>query len=286
MLLRAKKQAKKKKQETTEKQKTQRRIHTAQLDGQITADGTKDVAHATYISRQVRGRDPGHHPCRHLSRVRPQSVQAVHVETHPPPSRGHGPATSTPERPVHSTPHEDYAEAEASQNAIAVTSTATQPDECHAARHCGILAVHGDGPYSHHARRPGSVGASPHKGEWCHVEWYQLPHAHAPSPAPANDVLVLAPILARGLDRAFRVRGHDQAVRSCCGSWRAPFAGDYGVGLTPGSLLANASESATQVSGNLTPAARAVEDGAHKHSSDVLVVRGRKHDTQVGNHGK
>lgn len=56
--------------------------------------------------------------------------------------------------------------------------------------------------------------------------------------------------------------------------------------MTLGSLLANASESATQVSGTLTPAARAAEDGAHKHSSDVLVVRGRKHGTQAGNHDK
>ena len=169
------KRAKKQTQKKNKKQKRNKRhsagIHTVQLDGQITADGTRDVAHATYISRQVRGRDPGHHPCRYLSRVRPQSVQAVHVETHPPPSRGHGPATSTPERPVHSTPHEGYAEAEASQSAIAVTLTATQPDGCHAARHCGILAIHGDGPYSHHARRPSSVGESPCKGEeWCHVE--------------------------------------------------------------------------------------------------------------------
>lgn len=46
--------------------------------------------------------------------------------------------------------------------------------------------------------------------------------------------------------------------------------------------MANASERATQVSGNLTPAVAA----AHKDSSDALVVRGRKNGTQVGNHGK
>jgi hypothetical protein len=141
MLLRAKKQTKEKKQETKEKQKTQRRIHTVQLDGEIMADGTRGMAHATYISRQVRGRDPGRPPCRCLSRVRPQNEQAVRVETHPPPRRDHGPATSTPERPFHSTTHGGYASAEASQSAIVVTLTATQLDGCHAARHCGILAV-------------------------------------------------------------------------------------------------------------------------------------------------
>ena len=195
-------------------QKSQGRIHRVGMDGQITADGARGrIRHIHTISRQVRGRDPGRPPCRCPSRVRPRNVRAVHAGARLHPRRNRGSATSILGRPVHSTHHGDYAEAEESQNAIAVTSTATRPDESHAARHCGILGIHGDGPYSRHVRRPGSVDENPRKGDWSHAECHQLPRALAPAPAISD--LVLAPILAPGLDRGVLVRGRVQAARSC-----------------------------------------------------------------------